>query len=71
MTATATVTEVDRRRVVFDIRVEDDMEVIGSGTHERFVDRPAPASKNGSPSEVRDAAAPATTPPHHPPKEFP
>jgi predicted thioesterase len=35
--ATATVTEVDRRRVVFDIRVEDDTEVIGTGTHERFV----------------------------------
>ncbi len=35
--ATATVTEVDRRRVVFDIRVEDDTEVVGTGTHERFV----------------------------------
>lgn len=35
--ATATVTEVDRRRVVFDIRVEDDVEVVGSGTHERYV----------------------------------
>ena len=42
VTATATVTEVDRRRVVFDIRVEDDTEVIGTGTHERFViDLPA------------------------------
>jgi predicted thioesterase len=28
---------VDRRRVVFDIRVEDDTEVIGTGTHERFI----------------------------------
>ena len=37
VTATATVTEVGRRRVVFDIRVEDDTEVIGTGTHERFV----------------------------------
>jgi predicted thioesterase len=37
VTATATVTEVDRRRIVFDIRVEDDTEVIGTGTHERFV----------------------------------
>ncbi len=35
--ATATVTEVDRRRVLFDIRVEDDEELIGHGTHERFV----------------------------------
>jgi predicted thioesterase len=35
--ATATVTEVDRRRVLFDIRVEDDQELVGHGTHERFV----------------------------------
>jgi fluoroacetyl-CoA thioesterase len=35
--ATATVTEVDRRRVVFSIRVVDDVEEIGSGTHERFI----------------------------------
>lgn len=37
VTATATVTEVDRRRVVFAIDVVDDVEQIGSGTHERFV----------------------------------
>jgi len=35
--AIATVTEVERRRVLFDIRVEDDKELIGTGTHERFV----------------------------------
>jgi fluoroacetyl-CoA thioesterase len=35
--ATATVTEVDRRRVVFSVNVVDDAEEIGSGTHERFV----------------------------------
>ncbi|RVX42000.1 fluoroacetyl-CoA thioesterase [Nonomuraea polychroma] len=35
--ATATVTEVDRRRVAFTIVVEDDVERIGAGTHERFV----------------------------------
>jgi predicted thioesterase len=35
--ATATVTEVDRRRVVFSVNVVDDVEEIGSGTHERFV----------------------------------
>ena len=35
--ATATVTEVDRRRVVFSIRVEDDVEVVGTGSHERFL----------------------------------
>lgn len=37
VTATATVTEVDRRRVVFSITVVDDLEEIGSGTHERFI----------------------------------
>lgn len=37
VTATATVTEVDRRRVVFSIKVVDDVEEIGSGTHERFI----------------------------------
>jgi fluoroacetyl-CoA thioesterase len=35
--ATATVTAVDRRRVVFDIVVNDDVEEIARGTHERFV----------------------------------
>lgn len=35
--ATVTVTEVDRRRVVFDVRIEDDVEVVGTGTHERYV----------------------------------
>ncbi|HWM75526.1 MAG TPA: thioesterase family protein [Nocardioides sp.] len=35
--ATATVTEVDRRRVAFSITVVDDVEEIGTGTHERFV----------------------------------
>lgn len=37
VTATATVTEVDRRRVTFEIQVEDDVEVVGHGTHERFI----------------------------------
>jgi predicted thioesterase len=37
VTATATVTEVDRRRVCFDVEARDDIEVIGRGTHERFV----------------------------------
>lgn len=37
VTAVATVTEVDRRRVVFDIVVRDDLEEIARGTHERFV----------------------------------
>ncbi|AQA01363.1 hypothetical protein BVC93_01730 [Mycobacterium sp. MS1601] len=37
VTATATVTGVDRRRVSFDVEARDDVEVIGRGTHERFV----------------------------------
>ena len=37
VTATATVTEVDRRRVAFDVVVRDDVEEIARGTHERFV----------------------------------
>jgi fluoroacetyl-CoA thioesterase len=37
VTATATVTTVDRLRVVFDIVVNDDVEEIARGTHERFV----------------------------------
>lgn len=35
--ATATVTAVDRRRVVFSISVTDEVEQIGTGTHERFL----------------------------------
>jgi fluoroacetyl-CoA thioesterase len=35
--AIATVTEVDRRRVAFDIQVEDDQETVGRASHERFV----------------------------------
>lgn len=35
--ATATVSEIDRRRVVFDIQVRDDVEDIASATHERFI----------------------------------
>jgi fluoroacetyl-CoA thioesterase len=34
---TATVTEVDRRRVAFAIEAHDGVDAIGSGTHERFV----------------------------------
>ncbi|MFC7331039.1 thioesterase family protein [Marinactinospora rubrisoli] len=34
---TATVTEVDRRRVVFEITAHDGVEQIASGGHERFV----------------------------------
>jgi fluoroacetyl-CoA thioesterase len=37
VTAVASVTEVDRRRVAFDIVVRDDVEEIAWGTHERFV----------------------------------
>lgn len=34
---TATVKEVDRRRVLFDIEARDEIDVIGTGTHERFI----------------------------------
>ncbi|MEV0381004.1 thioesterase family protein [Nonomuraea sp. NPDC050643] len=37
VTATATVTEVDRRRVAFAVVAEDGNGKIGEGTHERFV----------------------------------
>lgn len=54
--ATATVTTVDRRRVVFDIRVEDDTEVIGTGTHERFViDLPSFESRLAAKAEQVEA----------------
>jgi fluoroacetyl-CoA thioesterase len=34
---TATVREVDGRRIVFDIAAKDDLEAISSGSHQRFV----------------------------------
>ncbi|MEV0821235.1 thioesterase family protein [Nonomuraea rubra] len=37
VTATATVTEVDRRRVAFSVVAEDENGRVGEGTHERFV----------------------------------
>ncbi len=37
VTATATLTEIDGRRLVFDIKVRDDVSLIGEGTHERFI----------------------------------
>ena len=35
--AIATLKEVDGRRLVFDVSVSDEIELIGQGTHERFV----------------------------------
>lgn len=35
--ATAEVTEVDGRRVLFDVRAEDEKGLIGEGKHERFI----------------------------------
>ena len=35
--AEATLTEIDGRRLVFDIKVYDEVSLIGEGTHERFV----------------------------------
>jgi len=37
VTATATVTKVDGRRIWFDVSARDDIEEIGNGTHERMV----------------------------------
>lgn len=37
VTATATVRAVDRRRVEFDVEVRDEIEVISTGRHERFI----------------------------------
>lgn len=37
VTAEATVTKVDRRRIEFDVNARDEIEQIGSGTHERMV----------------------------------
>jgi predicted thioesterase len=37
VTAIATVTGVDRRRISFEVEARDAVEVIGRGTHERFV----------------------------------
>ena len=37
VTCTATVTEIDRRRVVFEITANDGVDDIVSGTHERFI----------------------------------
>ena len=34
---TATVTTIDRRRVVFEISVKDDLDEVGIGTHDRFI----------------------------------
>lgn len=35
--ATAEVAEVDRRRIVFAVKAFDEKEMIGEGTHERFI----------------------------------
>ena len=37
VTATATLVEIDRRRLVFEVEVTDKAGVIGRGRHERFI----------------------------------
>ena len=37
ITATATLTEIDGRRLVFEVVANDSKGIIGEGTHERFV----------------------------------
>jgi predicted thioesterase len=41
-TMTAELTEIDRRRLVFRIEARDEIDVIMSGTHERFIVETAP-----------------------------
>lgn len=35
--ATATLKEIDGRRLVFEVAASDEVELIGQGTHERFI----------------------------------
>lgn len=37
VTCESTLTEIDRRRLVFEVKVYDDKELLGEGTHERFI----------------------------------
>jgi predicted thioesterase len=37
VTARATLVEIDRRRLVFQAEVNDELEKVGEGTHERFI----------------------------------
>ena len=37
MRATVTVTEVERRRVNFKVEARDELDVISTGSHERFI----------------------------------
>lgn len=37
VTADATLTEIDNRRLVFKVVTKDEKDVIGKGTHERFI----------------------------------
>lgn len=37
ITATATLTEIDGRRLIFEVVANDSKGIIGEGTHERFV----------------------------------
>jgi predicted thioesterase len=35
--ATATVREIDRRRVTFEVVIDDEVERVGEATHDRFI----------------------------------
>lgn len=48
VTATATVTAVDRRRITFEVEARDELDTISKGKHERFiVDRDKLAARLG------------------------
>jgi predicted thioesterase len=45
---TAELTEIDRRRLVFAIEAHDEIELVMSGTHERFIVETAPFLANAA-----------------------
>lgn len=55
---TATVTEVDRRRVTFSIMARDEIDTIATGTHERFI---VDLEKFGARLDEKASAARAAT----------
>ena len=52
VTATATLTAIDGRKLVFAVAASDEVEPIGSGTHERFI-----VDRDRFEQRVRDKAA--------------
>ena len=55
-TMTAELTEIDRRRLVFTIEARDEIEVIMTGTHERFIVETAPFLAKSAAKRARTIA---------------